>query len=549
MLLFLVLLVLRAPSSWSTVRAASRKYASRPQRSPDSPIQFRPASFDWSSAHQFHPPDSIKPLPVGKPRELPRVQAPNEAFASSSAVASARRDAVRKTFRRSYGAYRKHAWLRDELMPVSGQAKDPFCGWAASLVDSLDTLWIMDLEDEFIEAAAAAAAIDWSKTPATSANVFETTIRHLGGLLAAYDLSQEPALLQKALELGEMLYVAFDTPNRLPGFWLNWGDARRGYLVAGYNDASASPASLCLELTRLSQLTGDPKFYDAADRVTRFLERTQGETSLPGMWPMTLDFMGETAQSNVYTLGAAADSLYECLPKMHALLGGLDPTYGTMYRKAMDVVEQHLLFRPMTPTAEDVLFLGDAYVRTDEVRRSATSQHLTCFAGGMFGLGARLLGEGEHRLQVGAQLARGCGWAYSQFPTGIMPEVFTMVPCPTLERCRWDEELWNQTGHAALPRGFSFVRDSRYILRPEAIESIFIMYRVTGNPEWQDWAWAMFQSIVRATETRLANSAILDVTIEGETKKTDSMEVRQTKRKSGRCIWLTYCLLASFPSL
>lgn len=43
-------------------------------------------------------------------------------------------------------------------------------------------------------------------------NVFETTIRVLGGLLAAYHLSAEEALLAKATDLGLRLAKAFDSP-------------------------------------------------------------------------------------------------------------------------------------------------------------------------------------------------------------------------------------------------------------------------------------------------------------------------------------------------
>jgi mannosyl-oligosaccharide alpha-1,2-mannosidase len=38
----------------------------------------------------------------------------------------------------------------------------------------------------------------------------------------------------------------------------------------------------------------------------------------------------------------------------------------------------------------------------------------------------------------------------------------------------------------------------------------------------------MFQSIMRATETVLANSAVADVTVQGGTTKLDEMEVRHS---------------------
>ncbi|KAF5572459.1 mannosyl-oligosaccharide alpha-1 2-mannosidase 1B [Fusarium pseudoanthophilum] len=490
------------------------------QLSHQSSVVFVKSSFDWSTVGLVHPPADIKPLPVGHAKRMPRIQAEKRKFVKTGETGK-RRDAVRREFRRGWEAYRLKAWGRDELMPLTGQAKDPFGGWAATLVDALDTLWIMDLKVEFYEAASAAAAIDWGKTDEKAVNLFETTIRHLGGLLSSYELSREPALLQKATELGEMLYLAFDTPNRLPGFWLNFEDALKGKQVAGIHDPSASPSSLVMEFTKLSQLTNDPKFYDATDRVSRFLFGIQNNTLLPGMWPMCLDFQNEAVHDNTFSLGALADSLYEYLPKMHALLGGLDENYETMYRTAAAVIIKHLLYRPMLPNQEDVLFLGDARVN-EKIELSTESQHLTCFAGGMFALAGKLFNIEQH-VNIGERLARGCAWAYSAFPTGIMPEIFDLVSCPTLSPCEWNETLWKPQTNQKLPPGFLHARDPRYILRPEAIESVFIMYRLTGDAKWQDMAWDMFQAVVKYSSTELANAVVDDVT-STETSKTDSME-------------------------
>ena len=108
--------------------------------------------------------------------------------------------------------------MKDELAPISGNSRNHFGGWAATLVDSLDTLWIMEKTVDFKQAVANVRNIDFTSTEDEELNTFETTIRYLGGLLAAYDLSdgKYPLLLDKALELGHMLYAAFDTPNRMP---------------------------------------------------------------------------------------------------------------------------------------------------------------------------------------------------------------------------------------------------------------------------------------------------------------------------------------------
>lgn len=491
-------------------------------------IKFVPSAFNWTSAELFFPPTTpLRSLPPGTPKTFPHVQYNfgRQGSAEKNKVAEGRRKAVKDAFVRSWSAYTKQAWLWDELEPVSGGGKNTFGGWGATLVDSLDTLWIMGLFDEFRDAAKAAAQLDWSNTTDKSANLFETTIRHLGGLLSAYDLSGTPALLEKAKELGDMLYMGFDTPNRLPGFWLNYEDARNGRQVAGTHDPSASPSSLALEFTRLAQLTGDNKYYDAIDRVRAFLARTQDESQLPGMWPVALNFQHEEVMSdNSFTLGALADSLYEYLPKMFILTGGLEPSYEQMYRKSMDVVVKHILFRPMLPDQDDILFAGNAHVRQEGVTLDPEGQHLACFVGGMFLLGGRTFGIEPH-IRIGERVTRGCTWGYDAFPTGLLPELFALLPCPSLAPCDWDEAKWSKEGNTNLKKGFKHARDPRYILRPEAIESVFILYRVTGREEIRDIAWTMFQSIMSATETPLANSAIRDVTVSGPTDKMNSMEV------------------------
>ena len=56
---------------------------------------------------------------------------------------------------------------------------------------------------------------------ATYAPFFETVIRYLGGLLSAYGLSHDFALLQKADELGMALLPAFKTASGFPAYSVN----------------------------------------------------------------------------------------------------------------------------------------------------------------------------------------------------------------------------------------------------------------------------------------------------------------------------------------
>jgi mannosyl-oligosaccharide alpha-1,2-mannosidase len=158
-------------------------------------------------------------LPRGAPKKLPKIQfnfGPEKA--KDRAIREHRLGEVRDAFLHAWSGYKKEAWGKDELRPINGGFKTPFCGWAATMVDALDTLWIMGLKEEFELSIVELHKVNFTDTIGCQVNLFETTIRHLGGLLSAHDLSggKYPILVEKAVELAEILYTAFDTPNRMP---------------------------------------------------------------------------------------------------------------------------------------------------------------------------------------------------------------------------------------------------------------------------------------------------------------------------------------------
>ncbi|KAG6026111.1 hypothetical protein E4U41_001351 [Claviceps citrina] len=486
-----------------------------------------PSTMDWSKARIFHPPDSIVPLPSGNPKKLPRVQRQSNFSKGEDGTArAARKEAVRAAFVKSWNAYKQHAWGQDELMPLSGKGKTSFSGWSAQLVDALDSLWIMGLKDDFYQAVGAVAKIDWSKHEGSTVNVFEVTIRYLGGLLSAYDLSQEKVLLAKAVELGDALYMAFDTPNRLPTHWLSYEKARAGETTGDVSISGAASGSLCVEFTRLSQITGNAKYYDATERVKRFFYNHQNHTRAPGLWPWDLNFRTGKIQDGFFTFGAGADSQYEYLPKMYALLGGLDAEYAEMTTTALDAGRDVLLFKPMTPKDEDILMAGNMDVSAAQRDAEASMQHLACFVGGMYALAGKLMGRNDY-VDLAARLTAGCVWAYDSFETNIMPESSSLHKCERMDApCPYNDALFKDVvggGGTALPGGFLRAGDTRYMLRPEAIESVFYMWRVTGNETWREAAWRMWEGIVRETETELAFATIADATRRGS-RKQDVME-------------------------
>ena len=60
-------------------------------------------------------------------------------------------------------------------------------------------------------------------------------------------------------------------------------------MQAGTQTSLASLGSMSLEFTRLSQLTGDPKYYDAIARITDELEKAQKSPKMPGLWPVQVN--------------------------------------------------------------------------------------------------------------------------------------------------------------------------------------------------------------------------------------------------------------------
>ena len=151
-----------------------------------------------------------------------------------------------------------------------------------------------------------------------------------------------------------------------------------------------------------------------------------------------------------FTLGGQADSVYEYLPKQFLLLGGLEPQYQTMYESAVETMKEYLLFRPMIPDEKrEILFPGEVSASGNlddkqDIKLNPVSTHLTCFVGGMLGMGAKIF-DREDDLELAKQLTDACVWAYESTATGIMPEMSILLPCDSREKCAWNEtRYWKE---------------------------------------------------------------------------------------------------------
>ncbi|PQE06283.1 class I alpha-mannosidase protein [Rutstroemia sp. NJR-2017a BBW] len=514
------LLYLNRPTS-HLYQGSPRELLAQPSSTQDG------GKFKWSEVPHKFPVTSMKPVPTNI-QSIPKIQHKFEKETrKEKAVRFARRDAVKGNFTHAWAGYVNHAWLKDELQPISGESMNPFGGWAATLVDSLDTLWIMGMHNEFKIAVQAIQKIDFSTCALDLLNVFETTIRYLGGFLSAYDLSEGkyPILLQKATEMGDMLYKAFDTPNRLPILRWDFNAAAKGSSQeAGDNVLESEIGSLTLEFTRLSQITGDPKYYDAVQRITDVFDQQQSKSKLP--------------EAGGFTIGGMADSLYEYFPKtdfpkQHLLLGGATQQYRRIYEYALIAMKRNIFYRPMLPNGEDIRFAGqvDSEGKTPvmDLKTSPEAQHLGCFAGGLVAIGAKIF-ENEEDLVLAKKLTEGCLWGYESMPLGIMPEIMHLVTCEDENHCLWDEKKWHDEVNQR-NEGSETAKEKieKHKLLPgvskidKAIESVFILYRITGDRSLLDRAWNMFNNIIKHTITEIGHAELEDCMVPNP-KKADRME-------------------------
>lgn len=260
--------------------------------------------------------------------------------------------------------------------------------------------------------------------------------------------------------------------------------ALNGQQQADPQSLSAELGSLSLEFTRLSQLTGDPKYYDAVRRITNVLETNQNRTNLPGLFPILISPLREEFDGDTFTFGGMSDSLYEYLPKQHLLLGGLEGQYKKLYEGAIEPAKKHLFFRPLTPQNQDILISGTVRTSTlGTVKLDPEGQHLACFTGGMVALGAMIFNRTDD-MDIARKLVDGCIWAYDSMPTGVMPETFKTIPCYDETDCTWSTDRWQDvvqkvSGNdhpeasdvkevieaAGLQPGFTSINDPRFLLR------------------------------------------------------------------------------------
>ncbi|KAF8183135.1 glycoside hydrolase family 47 protein [Pholiota molesta] len=392
------------------------------------------------------------------------------------------RDDVKTIFTDSYSAYKTYAFGHDDVLPVSKASYDGRNGWGATIVDAMTTMNIMGLDDLFIEAVNFATKIDFSKSQTNSTvSVFETTIRYVGALLSAYELSgrKYPDLLTKAEELGDKLAFAWDSSNDIPYNELDFTTN------TPQRDTSniAQAGTLTLEWATLSKYTGNDTYQALAEKSARHI--AQGSAPLPGLPAQGINPSDGSPVGGYVTWGGGSDSYFEYLIKYPRLQSSADPLYADAWRTAVDSSIRTLL---KISTSGSQTYLADY---DDRGRIRHISSHLACFHGGNWLLGGKMLNN-QTVIDIGLQLTDACWNTYASTATGIGPESFAFVSSDGSYTgdnsvITPDQLVFNEKN------GF-YIDSPYYVLRPEVLESNFYAWRVTGDTKYIDRAAAAVKS-------------------------------------------------------
>ena len=394
-----------------------------------------------------------------------------------------RQNSVVGAFNHAWSAYKKYAWGHDELRPVSKTYSEWF-NLGLTLVDSLDTMYLMGLDEEF-EAARNWVANDMNLNINKDVNLFECTIRVLGGLLSAYHLSGDDVFLEKARDLGDRLMPAFASPSSVPYSDVNLQTHKAHAPRWGPDSSTSEVTTIQLEFRDLSEITGDPKYAAAVDAVT---EHVHNLPKSDGLVPIFINAnTGQFRASATITLGARGDSYYEYLLKMWLQKGKTEDFIRSDYELAVSGMSK-LLARESQPSK--LYYFGELLSGRSF---SPKMDHLVCFMAGSLALGAHH-GLPPSHMDMGKKLGETCYQMYHRTATGLSPEIAYFNAVPSAK-----EDLIIKPA------------DAHNLLRPETVESLFILHRLTGDNKYREWGWEIFQAFEKHTKLTEGYSSISDV--------------------------------------
>ena len=377
---------------------------------------------------------------------------------------------VKAEFLHAWNGYKKYAWGNDDLKPLSKS----FHNWYAqpllmSPVDALDTMYLMGLKDEADKTRQYIASnLNFDKD--LSVQNFEITIRLLGGLLSSYQMTGDKKLLDLADDLGTRLLPVFDSPTGLPYKYVNLKTGK----TRGEVSNPAETGTLLVEFGTLSKLTNKPVYYEKAKRA---LIETYKRRSPIGLVGTNINVETGKWTNTGSHISAEIDSYYEYLWKCWALFG--DKECRKMWDKSRQAINKYL-----ADEVDGSLWYGHADMETGK-RTKTTYGALDAFFPGLLAVSgdvprARRLQDSSFKM-----------WQVH----GIEPEVINYRTM--------------KVEHAGYP------------LRPEIVESTYILYQSTKDLKYLRMGEQMWKDFVRYCRTDTGYAHLKSVVTK---EKSDAMQ-------------------------
>ncbi|MQL68163.1 hypothetical protein Taro_000383 [Colocasia esculenta] len=413
-----------------------------------------------------------------------------------------RREKVKEAMLHAWNSYVKYAWGQDELQPQTRNGVNSFGGLGATLVDSLDTLHIMGLHDEFQKAREwVANSLNFNKD--YEASVFETTIRVVGGLLSAYDLSGDKIFLEKAQDIADRLLPAWDTPSGIPYNVINLAHGN------AHNFGWTGVERVITQIQKTYPSDGLlPIFINSHSGTPSYRSTiTFGAMGDSGYFLMLSMYRGHCDLSDMI-LQAATDlkellccSFYEYLLKVW--VQGNKTESVKHYREMWETSMQGLLslVRKTTPSSFTYICEKNGDSLSDKM------DELACFVPGMLALGS--FGYSPENAEKFMSLAKELAWTcynfYQSTPTKLAGENY----------------FFNSGEDMSVGTSWN-------ILRPETVESLMYLWRFTGNKTYQEWGWNIFQAFEKNSRIDSGYVGLKDVNTGAKDNKMQTFFLAET---------------------
>ncbi|KAE9383422.1 seven-hairpin glycosidase [Gymnopus androsaceus JB14] len=354
------------------------------------------------------------------------VQVPNLTLPPTAA---GNQTAVKNIFNQSYAAY-------------SASFIDDRNGWGATIVDAMGTMILMGFDDLFIKSLEWVTNVDFTESK-TAANVdlFETTIRYVGGMLSAYELTGKkyPILVQQSQTLVDKMAFAWSSPNQ----------------TIPYGMINSRTTLQSINVSRLSLYTGNQTYTNLSMKNSIHI------LLFPGPFPGAPS-KRSAPPLKANTWGGGTDSYLEYLIKYARISNTDDNLFADTWHAAVDSSIKELL---KTSTVGNHAYIADWNDGTIALEGS----HLACFLAGNWILGGKLLNN-DTIVNIGLEIADSCWNTYASTETGIGPETFQFID---------NESFYGKHGF--------WITGSDYIQRPEVLESNFYAWRATGDTNFQKY--------------------------------------------------------------